>query len=284
MNPYFLTEQSVISFSGGRSSAYMLFQIIQSHGGTLPDHVKVVFANTGKETEETLVFVRDVEKHFGSKIHWVEYTGKNDEGTKTQKQVTFETASRNGEPFELIIRERGMLPNPRARFCTVELKLRAMDRFIKSEFGFDEYVAVVGIRADEPHRVARLANNKEGGEIDVIAPMANAGVTAGMVGEFWRNQSFDLGHPNNGGITPHGNCDLCFLKAGNKIQSLIRENPSRAMWWAKQEEYAKTVAEKNGQVFRIDRPSYQKMIDSALNQNEMFDFIDDSILCVGCTE
>jgi len=284
MNPYFLTEQSVISFSGGRSSAYMLFQIIQAHGGTLPDHVKVVFANTGKETEETLNFVRDVETHFGCNIYWVEYTGKNEEGTKTQKQVTFETASRNGEPFELIIRERGMLPNPRARFCTVELKLRAMDRFIKSEFGFYEYVGVVGIRADEPHRVARLANNKEGGETDVIAPMAKAGVNAEIVGEFWQSMHFDLQHPNNGGITPHGNCDLCFLKAGNKIQSLIRENPSRAMWWAKQEEYAKTVAEKNGQVFRLDRPSYQKMIDSALNQNEMFDFIDDSILCVGCTE
>lgn len=240
---YFLDTESAISFSGGRSSAYMLYHIIQAHGGTLPDHVKVIFANTGKETEETLRFVRDCAENFGVDIHWVEYTGKDAEGNKTQKRVTFETASRNGEPFELIIRDRGMLPNPRARFCTVELKLRAMDRYTKDVFGFDEYTGVVGIRADEPHRVARLKNNMEGGEVDVIAPMALAGVSADDVGKFWRSMPFDLGHPNNNGVTPHGNCDLCFLKAGDKIQSLIRENPSRAIWWAKQEEYAATVAD-----------------------------------------
>ena len=59
IDPYFIKEPAAISFSGGRTSAYMLWRVLQAHGGTLPDHIKVVFANTGKEMPETLDFVRD---------------------------------------------------------------------------------------------------------------------------------------------------------------------------------------------------------------------------------
>ena len=48
-SPYLIKEQAIISFSGGRTSAFMLWKILEAHGGTLPDNLKVVFANTGKE-------------------------------------------------------------------------------------------------------------------------------------------------------------------------------------------------------------------------------------------
>ena len=50
----------VVSFSGGRTSGFMLWHIVQAHGGTLPEHVKVVFANTGLEHPATLDFVQAV--------------------------------------------------------------------------------------------------------------------------------------------------------------------------------------------------------------------------------
>lgn len=58
MNPYRIYGPAIISFSGGRSSGYMLHEILMAHEGTLPDDVHVVFANTGKEMGETLDFVR----------------------------------------------------------------------------------------------------------------------------------------------------------------------------------------------------------------------------------
>ena len=48
-DPYLITGPALISFSGGRTSAYMLKMILDAHGGTLPDDVHVCFANTGKE-------------------------------------------------------------------------------------------------------------------------------------------------------------------------------------------------------------------------------------------
>ena len=108
-----------ISFSGGRTSGYMLWLTLQAHGEKLPDDTHVVFANTGKEEEATLRFVRDCAERWGVPIVWVEYRPDGDGWTT----VDFHTASRNGEPFDALIRKRNYLPNPVARFCTVELKI-----------------------------------------------------------------------------------------------------------------------------------------------------------------
>jgi 3'-phosphoadenosine 5'-phosphosulfate sulfotransferase (PAPS reductase)/FAD synthetase len=126
-DPFKIDEPTVISFSGGRTSAYMLWRVLQSNNG-LPEEAIVVFANTGKEEEATLEFVRDCETNWGVEIHWLEY--RNSE--KKFERVTFETASRNGEPFEALIRKKKYLPNVVARFCTQELKVLTIDRYMKS--------------------------------------------------------------------------------------------------------------------------------------------------------
>ena len=53
MNPYIIKEPTCISFSGGRTSAFMLYKILEANDG-LPEDAKVIFANTGKEEEATL--------------------------------------------------------------------------------------------------------------------------------------------------------------------------------------------------------------------------------------
>lgn len=74
-DPFRITGPAIISFSGGRTSGYMLWRILQAHGGTLPEDVIVTFANTGKEREETLRFVHDCGTHWNVPIVWLEYTG-----------------------------------------------------------------------------------------------------------------------------------------------------------------------------------------------------------------
>ena len=57
MSEYRVEGPALISFSGGRTSGFMLWHILDAYDGKLPDDVHVCFANTGKEREETLRFV-----------------------------------------------------------------------------------------------------------------------------------------------------------------------------------------------------------------------------------
>lgn len=79
-DPFRITGPAIISFSGGRTSAYMLHRIIQAHGGTLPDDVIPVFANTGREMPATLDFVRDCSAAWGINVVWLEFTGRRTDG------------------------------------------------------------------------------------------------------------------------------------------------------------------------------------------------------------
>lgn len=280
-DPFKIDGPTCISFSGGRTSAYMLWRVLQSNGGAIPECVEVCFDNTGKEDLRTLEFVRDVQENWGVKINWLEY--RNDE--QGYAVVDFESASRNGEPFAALIAKRQYLPNPVTRFCTVELKIRTTHRYLKS-LGWkdgDGWDSMVGIRADEPRRVAKIRArpSPETVKETMIMPLADAGVTKKDVGDFWRAQPFDLGLYNDNGTTPEGNCDLCFLKGANRVFTLIKANPSRAIWWAAQESLSLSLSSKpSGASFRSDRPSYQQMHDYALSQGDMItDLDDDSIAC-----
>lgn len=274
-DPFKITEPTCISFSGGRTSAYMLWRILQSHGGKLPDEAIVCFANTGKEEEATLQFVHDCETNWGVKIHWLEY--RYDETPANRfKVVDFYTASRNGEPFFELIDQNGSpyLPNPVARICTAKLKIRVIHNYLKSiGWEHDESSDWVGIRADEMRRAAKMDRSR--------TPLVAAGVTKETVGEFWRGQTFDLGLPNMNGVTMHGNCDLCFLKPAHQVLSLIREKPERAIWWIKMEEHAQSSSKTfvDGARFRKDRPSYREMYAYAMQQTDMFDQTEESIPC-----
>lgn len=268
-DPFVIDEPTVISFSGGRTSAYMLWRVLQSNNG-LPDEAIVCFANTGKEEEATLEFVRDCSVNWNVPIHWIEYRAEDPKFA----EVTFETASRNGEPFEQLILKKKFLPNPVTRFCTIEMKIRAIHKFLKRKgWKHNENMDWVGIRADEPRRAAKIARER--------TPLVTAGITSKDVGKFWSEQSFDLGLPNVNGKTLHGNCDLCFLKGAGQTLSLIAEKPERAIWWARMETLVQTSDKTfgDGDRFRKDRPSYKQMMNYAQNQSDFFGMDDESISC-----
>lgn len=283
-NPYLIDEPTVISFSGGRTSGYMLWRVLQAHGGKLPDGAKVIFANTGKEMPETLDFVQECSERWNVPITWLEF--RYVDNRYTFAEVDIHTASRNGEPFDELITIRRMLPNPVTRFCTAELKVRTIHRYLKAN-GWTEWTGMIGMRADEPRRVAKLCNQDYGGHELKVAPLASDGVTVAQVGQFWAANEFDLRLPTRNGKTMHGNCDLCFLKGGSQVQSLIREKPERALWWMEQEAKAANFAERinaNGFRFRIDRPSYADMYRFAISQGELLSFADEPIEDCACTD
>jgi 3'-phosphoadenosine 5'-phosphosulfate sulfotransferase (PAPS reductase)/FAD synthetase len=268
-DPFKIIEPTVISFSGGRTSGYMLWRVLQSNNG-LPDDAKVIFANTGKEEEATLKFINDCAIKWNVPIVWLEYLPEK----PRYKKITYETASRNGEPFAALIEKKNYLPNPVTRFCTVELKIRTIHRYLK-DLGWkhDENSDWIGIRADEPRRAAKVTRDR--------VPLFVDGITSKDVGNFWAEQEFDLELPNINGKTYHGNCDLCFLKGYPQTLSLIQEKPERAIWWIEQEAKIKSTGQftGDGARFRKDRPSYKQMMEYSKTQGDMFGSEEETIAC-----
>jgi 3'-phosphoadenosine 5'-phosphosulfate sulfotransferase (PAPS reductase)/FAD synthetase len=276
-DPFKIDGPTCISFSGGRTSAYMLWRVLQSNGG-LPNDAKVIFANTGKEDEATLRFVQRCSDEWGVPITWLEWQQEKPKF----KVVTFESASRDGEPFSALNRTKKYLPNSMARYCTVELKVLTSQHYLEC-LGWNEWQNMVGIRADEPRRVAKIrANPFDKTGVEKFMPLAVAGVGKREVGDFWKGQSFDLELPSINGTTYHGNCDLCYLKGGRQLLSLIKEKPERATWWIREEEWAKTITKNlnsNGIKFRPQEASYAEMTQYASKQQDMFDAEEEAMAC-----
>lgn len=263
-DPFFITGPALISFSGGRTSAYMLWRILQAHGGTLPDDVHVCFANTGKEREETLRFVHECATRWAVKVNWLE---RSDSDPRGFTEVGFNSAARSGEPFEALIAKKGYLPNSQARFCSVELKVRVMRDFCRA-MDWAHWKSVVGLRADEPPRVARAHKANAAGKErwQAVMPLAVAGISNRDVRAFWREQDFDLQ------LMPfEGNCDACFLKARPKLFEIERTSPGTLQWWADQERKAGAMetATASGAVFREGEP-YAHIQDAVRRQGDLF--------------
>lgn len=226
-DPFLIDGPAVVNFSGGRTSGMMLRRILDVHNGELPADVHVVFANTGVERRETLDFINECSLQWGVPIVWIERDGTKPAGRRW-REVTYETAAREGEPFAELIRAERFLPNAVMRFCTEKLKIHPARDFMRAQ-GYREWTSVVGLRRDEAQRVMSVRANASSYE-EKLCPLYDAGVTRDDVMAFWRHQVFDLR------LRPwESNCDLCFLKGRPVRERIMRDHPELVGWWAEQE-------------------------------------------------
>ena len=197
-NPYRVPRPAIISFSGGRTSGYLLKKIIDAYGGRLPSDIAVVFANTAMERPETLDFVDVCSRAWRVRIHWVEYLWDAPHRTRI---VDYATASRNGEPYAALIDRKGFVPSHGLRYCTGFLKRDRIESYTRHWLGLKRWHSVIGLRADEPRRVWRMRAMNCGSRTGAraVLPLADAGVREADVLEWWKRQPFDLGIPSYAG-------------------------------------------------------------------------------------
>ena len=234
---------NIINFSGGRTSAYLTKRLIEEGGDYL-----VTFQNTGKELPQTLDFVNECDKRWNLGIVWVEYRRP-----ATFEVVTYETASRNGEPYDQLLEQRpSAIPNMQFRYCTMELKIMTLKRYLKS-IGVTDYTSFNGIRYDEPRRWQKVKDS----DIDVELPLVSWKITKADVLNWWKGQEFDL-LVNE----PYGNCDCCFLKGKGKLATIAKEKPELFDWWISKES--------KGRQWKKEI-SYQQIKDKAQSQLGLWD-------------
>jgi len=223
-----IKKKLLISFSGGRTSAYMMYMILNSKEYNQHYDFKIVFANTGKEHEGTLEFVRDCALKFNCEIVWIEAKHLDNNGVPFTKKgwgvgfkvVDFHTASRNGEPFEEMLSVLG-IPCSSAPFCSDQLKRKPIEKYLKS-IGWDSYWKAIGIRVDEIDRINENRVKKK-----ILYPLVKEFPTKKIeILNWWKNNNFDLNIPLN-----LGNCDICWKKSFKVLVNNTRDFPERFEWW-----------------------------------------------------
>jgi 3'-phosphoadenosine 5'-phosphosulfate sulfotransferase (PAPS reductase)/FAD synthetase len=235
---------NVINFSGGRTSAYMTKRLIDEGGEYL-----ITFQNTGKEMQGTLDFINECDKQWNLNIVWLEYRKP-----ASFEVVTYETASRNGRPYKELLEQRpSSIPNMQFRYCTQELKIMTLKRYLKS-IGITDYTSFNGIRYDEPRRWQKTKDS----DYDVELPLVKWKVNKQDVLNFWKEQPFDL-KVNE----PYGNCPCCFLKGKGKLSIIAKEKPELFQWWIDIENESKHQFKKE--------ISYQQIKDKSQSQLGLWD-------------
>ena len=217
-----MKKNLLVCRSGGRTSEYMYKYILENHSDEY--NIVGIFANTGWEHHKTLEFVNnndiENEKLYGVKPIWVEAVVHQGRVACTHKLVTYETASRNREPFVEVVKKYG-LPNSAYPHCTRELKEAPIHDYIKSIGWFKgEYFTALGIRSDEPRRLKynKTPQNKvyplvdwhpdKPDKLDIL--------------DWWEDRDFDLGIPEH-----LGNCVGCFRKSERKSMKAYRDAPEQ---------------------------------------------------------
>jgi 3'-phosphoadenosine 5'-phosphosulfate sulfotransferase (PAPS reductase)/FAD synthetase len=258
-------KKLVISFSGGRTSGYMTKKILDTKAGEY--EIKVIFANTGFENEATLQFVHDCDTQFGFNTVWLEGVTNEEMGVgMSHKLVTFETASRNGEPFEEMIQKYG-ITNMQSPQCTRNLKRYPIESYLKSiGWGKRDYDLAIGIRTDELRRV------KDDKSRSVVYPLVDwFPADKQDVLDWWEDQAFDLQL-----LEHQGNCKTCWKKSMSKLMRLHDEDPTQFDFFERMEEkYPRVGAEFQkyndapDRVFFRGRTSIKTFRLMALNHKDM---------------
>lgn len=275
----------VVSFSGGRTSAYMSKWLIDNKSDEY-DFV-FIFANTGLEDERTLEFVDKCDQEFNLNLVWIEAV-VNPVHMKgvTHKIVNFDTASRNGEPFEAHIAKSG-IPNANKPQCSDRLKALPIEHYKRTN-GLTGKLHAIGMRIDEPNRV--LSKRKRDllkgyglsywwveefsykQDSEKLTELSLAGIPEDLhhifvgrynliyplhskhfhqadksdVNMFWESQDFNLELEEH-----QGNCSTCWKKSNPKLWLIALEDPSKFEFMDRMEKTYQHVKKNNNGEDRV---------------------------------
>jgi hypothetical protein len=203
----------VVSFSGGRTSAYLCTLMKEKYG----DDVDFVFMDTGAEHPNTYDFIRKVDKAFKLDLICLKARFTTPLGTGNPYEIVdIDDIGYNLDGWKEMLEKYSTPYNPSGAFCTMMLKNQPFYKFCDNTYGKKEYITWLGIRADEPgrlkerERVEYLANISDFEKSDIL--------------KWWEGQPFNLDLDS----AILGNCVFCIKRRPNKTAMAIKLEPKMA--------------------------------------------------------
>ena len=223
-----MIERHVLGLSGGRDSAALAVFMRQ----TYPElDVGYFFTDTGKELPEVYEFLGRLEGFLGRRIAYLN----------------------PDRDFDFWLREYGnFLPSPRTRWCTRQLKLRPLERWIRDDMNAGtRVVSYVAIRADEPERIGMHATHPN---LEVRFPLREHGLDKAAVLDLL--ESSGLGLPTYYRWRSRSGCTFCFYQQKIEWVRLKREHPEA---FEEAKRYEKTALEHGSPFTWSDRESLSEL-------------------------
>lgn len=138
--------KNIVSFSGGRSSALLVYLMKKQHPDT-----DFVFMDTGAEHPKTYEFVKNVVKHFDINLTCLRVVVNPELGQENSyREITLDELTQDLQPFRDVCYKYG-LPYLGGAFCTRSMKLEPFTRYCNNKYGKNNYQTWLGIRADDPN-------------------------------------------------------------------------------------------------------------------------------------
>ena len=194
-------RRQICPLSGGKDSTalaiYLKSKILD---------IEYVFCDTGSELPETYEYLDKLEAFLG-------------------KEIVRLNSEKN---FDYLLKQHSdYLPSPRARWCTLEMKIKSFERFI----GDDLIESYIGIRADE-QRTGYISKKDT---IKPRYPFKEAGIDIAGVNKILKEAG--IGFPKYYEWRVRSGCYFCFFQRKIEWVGLLERHPKlfeKAKWYEKQ--------------------------------------------------
>ena len=205
----------VVSFSGGRTSAYLVYLMEQKRKIETWD-VDYVFMDTGAEHPGTYDFIERCAKEFGINLTCLKAVINPRLGVgPTYQVIDIADIGWDLSMFSAISKKHGAPYCPGGEHCTQHLKTIPYQKYCRDKYGKGNYTTWCGIRVDELKRLKPKDGYKYLAEI--------SSMTKNDILGWWSQQNFDLDIDEW-----DGNCVFCIKKPINRVALAALTNPNLA--------------------------------------------------------
>lgn len=207
-------EKHVLGISGGKDSAALAVFMRDNYPEIDIDYF---FTDTGKELPEVYEYLNKLEGYLGKPISRI----------NPDRDFDF-----------WLMQHNNFLPSPQARWCTIKMKLKPFEDWVK-KFINDGYTvySYVAIRSDEDYREGYISKDKN---LNIKLPFREQGIDKNGVVSILEHSG--LGMPGYYKWRSRSGCTFCFFQRKIEWVGLLEKHPEA---FEEAKKYEKTAVENN---------------------------------------